>query len=272
MESHKYKCNFCGKILSRSDTFKNHLSICKIKKKTESNEDKTIEDKNKIINQKNNIIYEKDKIIYEKDKIINKIFNEINSIFNEKDLKINELEERIKQQDLIIDKLLNKSKSKTINNINNGNINNINNNITISFGNEDVKNLLSNKEKHDIIGSKHMCLEKLINHIHFNDNYKQYNNILITNMKDNLAYIYDAINRQFMAVNKDDFMEDLLNLRMADITTIYNELIDKNEIDTKTMKIIELLQDKIENNDEYKESKKNALKLFVYNKSKSISK
>ncbi len=248
----KLICNFCHKKSSRLDNLKKHLLICKMKNKIE-------------IDLKS----------YNAELLLE--INQLKETIKQNNLKNNELEERIKQQDLIISELLIKCKSKTINNnnINNGNINNgnINNNINIiSFGNEDIKNILSNKEKHDIICSKHMCLEKLINHIHFNDNYKQYNNILITNLKDNLAYIYDAINRQFMAVNKDDFMEDLLNLRMADITSIYNELVDKNEVDIKTRKIIELLQDKIENNQEYKDSKKNTLKLFVYNKSKTISK
>ena len=71
----------------------------------------------------------------------------------------------------------------------------------------------------------------LVEYAHFNDKYPQFKNILITNTQNKLAYKYDIRTKQFIAVDKDDLLEDIVDERMCDINSFYEEL------DTKTKEI-----------------------------------
>jgi hypothetical protein len=78
---------------------------------------------------------------------------------------------------------------------------------------------------------------QLVEYAHFNDKYPQFKNILITNTQNNLAYKYDIKKKQFVAINKDDLLEDIVDARMCDINSFYEEL--EEELDTKTKEILD---------------------------------
>ena len=111
---------------------------------------------------------------------------------------------------------------------------------------------------------------ELVEYTHFNDKYPQFKNILITNTQNTLAYKYDTKKKQFLAVNKDELLDDIVDARICDITSFYEEL--ENALDEKTKEIIEKVIDKIENDPAYRELKKKDIKLIIYNNRKKVVK
>ena len=111
---------------------------------------------------------------------------------------------------------------------------------------------------------------ELVEYTHFNDKYPQFKNILITNTQNTLAYKFDTKKKQFIAVNKDELLDDIVDERMCDINSFYEEL--ENNLDDKTKEIIEKVKDKIENDPAYKELKKKDIKLIIYNNRKKVIK
>ena len=153
------------------------------------------------------------------------------------------------------------------------NENNTTNNITyniIGLGHENLTDVFSKKEKMAILKYRYCSLPHLVEYTHFNDKYPQFKNILITNTQNKLAYRYDIKKKQFIAVDKDELLEDIVDSRMCDINSFYEEL--EEELDTKTKEILDKVKDKIENEPSYKELKKQDIKLIIYNNRKKVSK
>jgi hypothetical protein len=149
------------------------------------------------------------------------------------------------------------------------NTNNITYNI-IGLGHENLTEVFTRKEKMAILKNRFYCLPDLVEYTHFNDKYPQFKNILITNTQNTLAYKYDSMKKQFLAVNKDELLDDIVDERMCDINSFYDEL--ENDLDEKTKEIIEKVKDKIENDPAYKELKKKDIKLIIYNNRKKVVK
>jgi trans-2-enoyl-CoA reductase len=86
-----------------------------------------------------------------------------------------------------------------------------------------------------------------------------------------LAIKYDTRKKQFITVNKDELLDDIVDERMCDINLFYEEL--KEELDERTKEILDKVKDKIENDlGSYKEIKKKYIKLIIYNNRKKVSK
>jgi hypothetical protein len=75
--------------------------------------------------------------------------------------------------------------------------------------------------------------------------YAHFKNILITNTQNTLAYKFDTKKKQFIAINKNELLEEIVDARICDINSFYEEL--ENDLDEKTKQIIENVIDKIEN-------------------------
>jgi hypothetical protein len=133
-----------------------------------------------------------------------------------------------------------------------------------------LTDVFSKKEKMAILKYKYCSLPQLVEYTHFNDKYPQFKNILITNTQNRLAYKYDIRKKQFIAVDKDELLEDIVDERMCDINSFYEEL--EGELDTKTKDILDKVKDKIENDPAYKELKKQDIKLIIYNNRKKVTK
>ena len=71
------------------------------------------------------------------------------------------------------------------------------------------------------------------------DIYPGFKNIVITNLKDNLAYKYDDQKGYFMIVTKNELLDEFITNRIFDIEAIYDELSDANKIDDNTKKLIQ---------------------------------
>ena len=154
--------------------------------------------------------------------------NNNNNEFIEMKNEINELKQFIIQHCKIHPKKLQKINKELVNNnITNNNI--INNNITnnniinntiinktfVNFNNSINYNILLPEEIINILNRACKSLEESIKTIHFNDRYPEYKNILITNLKDNIAYIFNGI--KFVAMNKNKVLEDLITSHINEI-------------------------------------------------------
>ena len=154
------------------------------------------------------------------------------------------------------------------NTINNGIINNTYN--LIALGHENLTDVFSRKEKMAILKYRYCSLPHLVEYTHFNDKYPQFKNILITNTQNTLAYKFDIKKKQFITVDKNDLLEDIIDERMCDLNSFFDEL--ENDLDEKTKEIIEIVKEKIDNDPAYKELKKKDIKLIIYNNRKKVNK
>ena len=152
------------------------------------------------------------------------------------------------------------------NHINNGTVNNIN---IVQLGNENLEDILSSKEKLKILNKKGNSLKELVELVHISDKYTQFKNVYITNLQNTIGYKFDSKNNQFIAVNKSDLLDDIIDCRMCDIQTFYNEL--GNNFDEETKKIIQRFLDRMnDDDDKLKGLKKEEIKLLLYNSREKI--
>ena len=229
-----FECNYCNKILSRSDNLKRHEEKCKLKN----------------INNNENDKFEK----LEKQ--------------NEKlEKQVEELKDMLQKALKIHPKTLQKINNQLNNNhINNGTVNNIN---IVQLGNENLEDILSSKEKLKILNKRGNSLKELVELVHISDKYKQFKNVYITNLQNTIGYKFDSKNNQFIAVNKSDLLDDIIDCRMCDIQTFYTELGDN--FDGETKKIIQRFLDRMNNEDDkLKGLKKEEIKLLLYNSREKI--
>lgn len=230
----KNECEYCLKIFSRKDNLKRHLLICKVK----------------IENNKKNLEFEN-------------IKEEI------KEQLMDIIKKECKMHPKTLQKINKQLTQQTVNgDINNGTINNITNNYNIiQFGNENLLDLLTKKEQIMILDKKHQSLNHLIEYVHFNDKFPQFKNIAITNLKDNLAHMYDKTKNKFIAIKKDELLNTVIEMRMLDIEEFYNN--NEDNLNKNTKKNIKKFLEKMTNDEPYFNYKKEDIKLLLYNNNKN---
>ncbi len=235
-------CEYCNKIFSRKDNLKVHLKTCK------KRADKIVYLEN-IVKQQ-----------YEENKKQSEEIKEVKSL----------LMDLINKKCIVNPKTLQKITGNN-NSINSGNVNNIQ---IVKFGSEDIKSILSDKEIKKILNCKYKAIEESIKTVHFNDDRPEYRNIYITNLRDNIAYVYNG--NKFEAVQKHSVINQLIDQHMNNIEVSYDDY--KNKLPEKTVSILDKLIEKIqddhtamideENNKEFKSYKLfkiNEVKLMIYN-------
>jgi hypothetical protein len=125
----------------------------------------------------------------------------------------------------INNQLINNTNSNNTNNI--GTINNINNNIIIPLSQQNLVEVLKQSEKLNIISSGNLAHLKLTDLLYKNPAYEKYRNIYITNLSNDIGYIYDSKENRFIVKSKKDILDDFGTERFSDIELFYNELKDK---------------------------------------------
>jgi hypothetical protein len=243
-------CKYCNKKFTRIDNLTRHINS-RCSKKQENNLEDTIKKQTDELNQLKLLMFEQSTQLKS---IISELINKNCKVHHKTLQKIN--------------KQLNGDHNTINENINKGTINNTYN--IIGLGHENLTDVFSKKEKLNILKYRFNSLPQLVEYAHFNDKYPQFKNILITNTQNNLAYKYDTKKKQFVAVNKDELLEDIVDERMCDINSFYEEL--EEELDTKTKEILDKVKDKIESDPAYKELKKQDIKLIIYNNRKKVIK
>jgi hypothetical protein len=244
-----YSCSFCNKILSRIDNLKRHEKSCKDTNK------QNIEIQLQLSQKENEILKLKLKI-EKSNKMHPKSFKKLNNM-------------------LINNALMNSNNINSNNSVNNYNI--------LSLGNENIPEVLSLIDKKKIMNAKYLCLEKMVEIAHCG-NYNQFKNIVITNLKDNIAYRFDQTKGYFLTTTKNDVLNDIINNRITDIEEIYDELSTTNKINEETKNLITKFLEKIQNEDakfvdenenitydNYKSYKSDKIKILIYNNNQKIS-
>jgi len=235
----KLICKFCNYSFTRKDSLIKHYSRCKIKKENNS--------ENKIIEQLKNQIMEIQ-------------------------LQLSDVLKYAKIHPKTLQKI-----NKNLINGNNNTINSgtVNNTIQIvKFGSEDIKSILSTKEIKNILNCRYKAIEESIKKVHFNDDRPEYRNIYITNLRDNIAYVYNG--NKFEAVQKYSIINQLIDQHMNNIEVSLEDY--KDRLPERTVEILDKLIEKLqddhtsmideENNKEFKNYrlfKINEVKLMIYN-------
>jgi len=159
------------------------------------------------------------------------------------------------------------------NNINNGKIIN---NTYVKFGNLEYQQVLSDKQIRQILNKQYMSLEESIKKIHFNNDFPEYNNVFITNMKDDIAYVFNGT--QFISVRKNEMLNELIDTHTKEINLSLEK--NKNKLNEKYVirleKFLDMLnddntkftdQDNSRTYSSYKAYKINSIKMLIYNES-----
>jgi len=201
---------------------------------------------------------------------------------------INEMKEQfaliLKEKGKVHHKTLQKINNQLTNNINNtnntnnGNINNGNiiNNTFVKFGDVDYQKILDNKQVKHILNHQFMSLEESIKLVHFNKDLPEYNNVFITNMRDDIGYIFNG--KEFISIKKNEMLNELIDSHVKEINLSLEK--HKNKLNEKYVTRLEKFLDMLNDDDtkftdqnnqrtypSYKAYKINSLKLLIYNSS-----
>ncbi len=130
------------------------------------------------------------------------------------------------------------------------------------------------KEIKNILNCRYKAIEESIKKVHFNDDRPEYRNIYITNLRDNIAYVYNG--NKFEAVQKYSIINQLIDQHMNNIEVSLEDY--KDRLPERTVEILDKLIEKLqddhtsmideENNKEFKNYrlfKINEVKLMIYN-------
>ena len=98
----------------------------------------------------------------------------------------------------------------------------------VNFNSDIDYKILSETQILNILNKCCNSLEESIKTFHFNKNLPEYNNIFITNLKNDIAYIFDGI--KFSAVSKNEAIDDLISTHMNEIEASAEEYKGKINI------------------------------------------
>ena len=216
----KLHCKYCNKIYTRKDNLVRHQSICKSKE-----------------------VYEQK--IQE--------LEQTNQKIQELELQIKEL----KQNATVIN-------NNTTNTQNNNTIinyiaatptipiENPEQNITIiPLGKENLVDFFTKEQQIRILKKMFGSFIHLIEYVHFSGKFKQFANIGITNLKSNIAYLYDEIDKKFNACDQNEAISELISERLQDMEN-FLENVKSHLTQTEVDKIKQLIEEIEEQKERYK--------------------
>ena len=253
----EYKCNTCNKTYKSYKSLWNHNKKFHkvIFPKIEENVIHLSHDKYKCI--KCNKKYKYRQGLWKHAKNCNKLEN----------TEIQEIKKEMEKLKKMLQKAM-KIHPKTLTKINNqlnnyGTINNIN---IIQLGHENLSDTLTKNEKIRVLDRQAMSINTLVELVHISGKYKQFMNICITNLQNNIAYKYDKKLNNFIAVDKNELLNELVDYRTYDIEKFFDEYKDK--FDTNKINQIKKFIDRMnEDTDNYKDKKSKEIKFILYNNS-----
>jgi len=232
--SSEFMCPHCSKILSRKDSLARHIKTCK----------------NKINIENENILLKK-----ENEELKNQYKKYDEEIKELKDQLLDMMNKQCKMHHQTFNKIQNQL-------INNNQYNNCTFNI-VQLGDENLINTLSEKEQLKVLNKKYNSLNYLVDYIHCNDKFPEFNNVIITNLQNNIAYMYNKDKKRFIAKKKDDLIDDIIYYRMGDLEEFYDIHLDT--LDKKTREVISDVINKMDDDTKYISKKKEEVKLVLYN-------
>ena len=231
----KYNCKYCNKEYVFSQSKYKHQKICK-KRVNFNEENDKLKEENKIL--KKQIETDNIKMKKEMDKEMKRIRKELMGFINEK-YKIH---------------------PKTFQKINNNGV--IINNI-VPLGEENITSIMSEEEQKGILKYKLQSVFQLIKEMHCGKKYPQFHNCAITNMRSPYAYKYDIEKKDFIIVDKNELVDDILEFRRSDVCGMLE--LHKDDLDERTYERVEKLFDVLDEKPEYENNYKKEIKIMLYN-------
>lgn len=147
--------------------------------------------------------------------------------------------------------------------------NNIQNNIVFEIGKENLSDILSIKQKKQILSKMHGSLECLVEHIHCNPKYPQFNNIHITSLSKPYCKTYSDKHKKYITTKTKDAIENMVAHRTDDIQTFLVEIAESGEnVSEKNECAIKSMVEKLENDTEYKRNKIDKIRYTIYSYNK----
>ena len=236
----KNKCGNCNMVFSRVDSLSRHINKNRCKGKNDEQID---------LEKENNEMKKEILEIKKRDEIRQKELEKLKDLL-QKSLKIHP-----------------KTLQKINNQLNNhGNINNI---TIYQLGKENLSELFTKQEKLGILNRQAMSINDIVELAHTSGKYKSCMNVYITNLQNTIGYMYDEKQNNFIAVNKNELLNDLLDSRMYDIEKFYEEFEEKLE-PTRAEKIRLFIERMNDEEDCLKGLKKEEIKLILYNNKEAI--
>jgi hypothetical protein len=122
----------------------------------------------------------------------------------------------------------------------------------MKFGNVNIKDVLSDKQIMNLLHKPFISVEECVKMIHFNDKLPQFNNIrasarYITNLKDDLVYVYDGT--KFTTTTKTDTIYDMITNYTDQIELSFDD--NKDKLTEYKIKCVENYLELINSNTEY---------------------
>jgi hypothetical protein len=279
-----YKCKICNKYYKTYVTLWKHNKKFHCNNVTENVTDVTdsVTEMTRISKKKYNCkfcnkLFKCRQNKYEHQQICKNKIDESNKIKLMED-QINELKNQfamiLKEKGKIHPKTLQKI-NKQLNIINNNNDYSVHNTY-ITFPYLDYSKIFTSSQIKGILNKQYMSLEESIKQVHFNDNLPEYSNLYITNMRDDLAYVFNG--KEFVAVKKNTMLNELVDIHINEINLSLEKY--RKKLDPSVIDILEKFLDKL--NDEYtkkidydtdktypnyKAYKIDSIKLMIYNES-----
>jgi hypothetical protein len=248
----EYKCEYCFKVMSRSDILQKHINLyCKVKKK----DDIIKENNQKILAE---IIEEMKNEIANLHKAYTKLEEENNDIKT----KLTKRGPKKLQNNINIspNNLNVVTDSNNNNNNNITNVTNVTNNIIVPFGKEQLSEIITDAHCNKLLERGISSVTELIKYVHFNKNLPKYHNCYISNARDNHAIIFNGTG--WVLVDSIDTIKDLIEKNGGFLECKYEELKPLlTDIAKKQFKRYLDVRDSDELAIRYKED----LKLILYN-------
>lgn len=134
----------------------------------------------------------------------------------------------------------------------------------VQLGYENLHEFLSIDEQVDIIKKLYSSIKYMVKHIY--TKYPQFRNCKITNLQNNVAYIYDDATKQFDACDRNEIINNLIFERINDIQLfLQNENVTRKLKNGHVEKINNILEEfENQDNTRYKVLKEE-LKYILYN-------
>ena len=147
---------------------------------------------------------------------------------------------------------------------NNSNNNNTTNNININmYGQEDMSHISEGMYK-ECFRLVYKSVEKLFGMKHFSDDMKQNHNLYVTNM--NSDHMMMLIKGDWDLVNKEETFDTIYDDIRENLSDAFNQLRDKNRIDSKLEKQFSSFADdyKVDDDENEERAKKESCKKMAY--------
>jgi hypothetical protein len=141
-------------------------------------------------------------------------------------------------------------------------------NVIVNLGDENLSELLTAKQQIKILNQRNQSLEYIIKYIHFNKDFPQFQNIMIDDLKSKIAYTFDSNKKDYVAIKKDELIDDLIENRLSDIEEFYTNNVDEIKQTTKDRirKFVDKVMKEFDKGDsKYIDEKKKDIELLMFN-------